>query len=81
MVYDKDYFHKWYLSNKEKIADRQKRYNREFVEKHGVSRYMYNKIKEREKIIEKNKLFLKRTKKINNNNVIKKKEKIILYFD
>lgn len=82
MGYDKEYFKDWYQNNREKISDRQKRYNKQFVEKHGVSRYMYKKLQERNKIMEKNKVYLKEKKnKIITNNSIKKKGYIILYFD
>jgi uncharacterized NAD(P)/FAD-binding protein YdhS len=81
MGYDEKYFKEWYLKNREKVSERQKTYNKKFVEKNGVSRYMYNKIQERNKKIEKNKLFLK-TRSENNKDLIKKKnKKIILYFD
>jgi hypothetical protein len=81
MGYDSKYFKEWYLKNREKVSERQKTYNKQFVEKNGVSRYMYNKIQERNKKIEKNKLFLK-TRNENNKDLIKKKnKKIILYFD
>lgn len=81
MGYDSKYFKEWYLKNREKVSERQKTYNKQFVEKNGVSRYMYNKIQERNKKIEKNKLFLK-IRNENNKDLIKKKnKKIILYFD
>lgn len=82
MGYDSEYFKEWYLKNREKISERQKKYNRQFVEKHGVSRYMYNKIQERNKRIDKNKRILKEKIEKNTDIFIKKKnKKIILYFD
>ena len=82
MGYDSKYFKEWYIKNREKISERQKKYNQQFVEKHGVSRYMYNKINERNKKIEKNKRILKERTEIKKDIFIKKKnKKIIIYFD